>query len=304
MTRLLAKLLLPVLLAISMGVQAAPLGIRTNNPGNITASEIKWVGEIPCPKPGRNECFISPYHGMRALAVLLHTYIHKHGLTNIEQIMSRYSEEAWAPKSISQISGIPLDAPINTWDKDVMLRLMHSIVVQENGFNPYQLDFIGDVLDDTYGADHFVSINSFGRYPKAVGKEDGQRKGSARHDVAGVRSPVGGASADQGEYQRALPVDTAFYSCICRALDHSPAEGDGNLDAGYGGNSWLDGDHWGVLAADRRGEEAGLARSSGVGDHPSGYALGISYCRSVLWRITSWAPVIKQAINCKRFHHT
>ena len=200
------------------------MGIRTNNPGNIVKSEVNWVGEVPCPEEKLNECFVSPYYGIRALAKVLHTYIHNHGLDTIDTVMARYSEFEGAAVGVSRISGIPLDAPLYTWDKDVMLRLMHGIVVQENGYNPYHLEFLEEVLDDTYGADHFISQYGNWRGAEVDRSQAAVRGGQTQTDDGGAHGTNSRALGYSEQRQATVPVDSQIYSCICRAFYHSPTE--------------------------------------------------------------------------------
>ena len=87
----------------------------SNNPGNIVKSNVPWIGKVKC--QGRFECFDTKHNGLRAMVKNLHTYITKHKLTTVSQIINR-----WAPphenntndyiKSIQTICGIHGDDSI------------------------------------------------------------------------------------------------------------------------------------------------------------------------------------------------
>ena len=66
--------------------------LKLNNPGNIRVSAEHYKGEVT---PGRHpsfKTFQSMAWGYRAMFVVLRTYMQRHGLTTIEEIIGR-----WAP---------------------------------------------------------------------------------------------------------------------------------------------------------------------------------------------------------------
>lgn len=66
-------------------------GIRNCNFGNIRLSTTKWLGEI---RPSRDGsfCTFSDYeYGIRALYILLRTYVKKYGLVLVPDIIARYA---------------------------------------------------------------------------------------------------------------------------------------------------------------------------------------------------------------------
>lgn len=115
----------------------APRGIENNNPLNIRIGN-DWQGEVEN-TDGEFEQFESVEMGVRAAAKLLKNYRDIHGLTTIEQIISR-----WAPphendtaayiKSVSARIGIAPDVPLA--DSDYLL-LINAMIIHENGGNPY-----------------------------------------------------------------------------------------------------------------------------------------------------------------------
>ena len=66
-------------------------GIRNNNPANIRRGS-NWKG-LKLAQTDKEFCqFVSMYYGIRALIIVLRTYVTVHGLHTIRQIISR-----WAP---------------------------------------------------------------------------------------------------------------------------------------------------------------------------------------------------------------
>lgn len=274
------------------------MGIRTNNPGNIVKSEINWVGEVPCDHEPLNECFSDPYFGIRAMAIILRTYMHKHGLVTIEDIMARYSEFERAARGVSAISGIPVDAELGTWDKDVMVRLIHAIIVQENGYNPYHLDFIGEVLNDTYGADHFLGEHASWRGTQDVGSEATSRSRQALTDDGRTDGSAWTIYRDTEQYPAAVHMDPALYSCLCRAVHRRAAEGGSRAYARSAGDDRVDGVGTRLLALHVGAEPSGVARGPRTDDHAARYPSSEQHCRSILWRIADRAPWVRRRLGC------
>lgn len=68
-------------------------GVRNNNPGNIDRNDTKWQGMAANQASDeRFVVFIAPEYGIRALAMTLLAYEHKHGLNTIRGMINR-----WAP---------------------------------------------------------------------------------------------------------------------------------------------------------------------------------------------------------------
>jgi hypothetical protein len=68
-----------------------PLGIRSNNPLNISGTG--WQGQVgTANNPQKEAIFIDTQHGLRAAAILLYNYYKKYDLTTIRGIIRR-----WAP---------------------------------------------------------------------------------------------------------------------------------------------------------------------------------------------------------------
>lgn len=69
-----------------------PRGLRNNNPLNIRRSKTWWVGSTEKPKDRSFVTFTEMRWGWRAAFKLLAIYYHKHKLTTIQGIITR-----WAP---------------------------------------------------------------------------------------------------------------------------------------------------------------------------------------------------------------
>ena len=116
-----------------------PRGFRNNNPGNIRISDMPGRGKIPRQDntDGAFEQFTSMAYGVRAMAILLRTYIKRKGLDTIEKIIPVYAPatendvEAYI-QVVSLISGLQRDAVID-FTYDDMHRLVHAMVYHENG---------------------------------------------------------------------------------------------------------------------------------------------------------------------------
>lgn len=66
-------------------------GIRNNNPANIRHSASRWQG-LSETQTDRQFCqFVSMTHGIRALIITLRTYVSKHRLYSIPQIIRRFA---------------------------------------------------------------------------------------------------------------------------------------------------------------------------------------------------------------------
>ena len=117
-----------------------PRGIRNNNPGNIRHGE-QWEG-LSEVQSDRSFCvFKSPEYGIRAIAKIMISY-KRQKYNTPEKIIYR-----WAPPcendtdsytlSVCQAIGAEPDQIIDVCQKDVMLKLIKSIIHHENGIQPY-----------------------------------------------------------------------------------------------------------------------------------------------------------------------
>ena len=133
---------------------ALPRGIRNNNPGNIDYNPRNaWNGQLGLEqgvvKP-RFARFDSPENGIRALGKLLINYRGKGGqpgvggpgIDTVRETISR-----WAPSNendtqayagaVAKRLGVRTTDPINIKDPATLRGMVVSIIIHENGGNPY-----------------------------------------------------------------------------------------------------------------------------------------------------------------------
>jgi len=119
----------------------APRGIRLNNPTNIRHGD-KWQG-LTADQPDPSFCsFKTVPYGLRAAAIILDGYQHKHNLWTVRQIINR-----WAPpsendtdayvKAVAAACGVKPDETFPLRGTKHMRDLLKAIVHHENGENPY-----------------------------------------------------------------------------------------------------------------------------------------------------------------------
>lgn len=136
-------------------------GVRNNNPGNIDFNPRNdWVGqlglELGASKP-RFARFDSPENGIRALGKLLIAYRGKDGLPGvggkgIDTVLETINR--WAPSNendtkayalaVAKRLGVRTTDPINIKDPSTLRVLVESIIIHENGGNPYKAEVIDE----------------------------------------------------------------------------------------------------------------------------------------------------------------
>lgn len=125
-------------------------GYRNNNPLNIRINDNNnWVGEVRPSTDGSFCQFVSMAYGFRAGMVCIRTYITKHKLTTISEIIGR-----WAPWTDGNnptryakfiVDTWPNDFPsvdtvIDYTNKDQMTKLAYAMAIMENGSEPLMSD--------------------------------------------------------------------------------------------------------------------------------------------------------------------
>lgn len=286
--------LLSLLFSSSMQMAAAsapkePLGIRSNNPGNIVKSVIDWKGEVECEERGTgHECFESPEYGIRAMALVLKRYYYTYNLRTIEDIMARYSEFGGAAQGVSHISGLPRKAPLDFSSADTLTKLVHGIIVQENGRNPYRLETIREVIYDTYGANHFNRQHDLQRDTEVHRAEGSGKRGPAEVDDAEVRCGEGRACGNPCEQGRGIHVDPQGDRIDGSLLYHRPAKGRWFDRPDHSHYPRVDGVAERVLAVHRRQRSAYMAHRPWRGDNPLGHALSLRNSGAVFRRFVGW----------------
>jgi hypothetical protein len=115
-------------------------GIRNNNPGNIRLGE-PWQGLAAIQTDDSFCQFASPQYGIRAIMKIMETY-NSEGFNTITEIITK-----WAPPNendtnayvaaVSATSGIAPTVALNITDPIIWIGIIKSIILHENGQNPY-----------------------------------------------------------------------------------------------------------------------------------------------------------------------
>ncbi|OCA55154.1 structural protein [Photorhabdus namnaonensis] len=118
-------------------------GIRNNNPGNIRWGD-DWKGLVPeSQRTDKSFCqFVSPEYGIRPMVKVIRNYNSKYGINTVSGIIKR-----WAPPNenntdayISHVckdTEVTCDQVVDVFNKEFMTKLIKSIIVMENGSQPY-----------------------------------------------------------------------------------------------------------------------------------------------------------------------
>ncbi|OTA14168.1 structural protein [Xenorhabdus vietnamensis] len=124
-------------------------GIDNHNPGNIDYNpKNKWQGQIGIETGVKNPRFCrfeSPEYGIRALMKLLRNYQRDYGLKTITGIISRWAPDnenntgAYINGVANEMNVVPHQL-ISTFDKPTLIALAKSIILHENGKQPYSDD--------------------------------------------------------------------------------------------------------------------------------------------------------------------
>ena len=119
-----------------------PRGIRNNNPGNIDYTGTPWLGLADPPSDGRFCRFVTPEHGIRAIARVIRTYYTRHNINTIRGVIGR-----WAPPAendtlayidhVSARCGVGADQVVDPTTVDILVPLAAAIILHENGQQPY-----------------------------------------------------------------------------------------------------------------------------------------------------------------------
>ena len=140
---------------------STPRGVRNNNPGNIDFnSRNDWVGQLGLEwgvaKP-RFARFDEPENGIRALGKLLINYRGKDGMPGvggkgIDTVLETVNR--WAPSNendtqayaaaVAKRLGVKPTDPISIKDPATLRAMVLSIIIHENGSNPYKAAVIDE----------------------------------------------------------------------------------------------------------------------------------------------------------------
>lgn len=129
-----------------------PRGIANHNPGNIRFDGTPWQGLASPPSDGAFCRFVSPQHGIRALARNLISYQDKAGIRTIAAAIAR-----WAPPSdnnptaayaanVARAAGVDVDDVVDFHRHAVLAPVVRAIILQENGVQPYSAAVIDEGL--------------------------------------------------------------------------------------------------------------------------------------------------------------
>ncbi|WEZ90471.1 structural protein P5 [Pseudomonas sp. NyZ480] len=138
-----------------------PRGVRNNNPGNIDFNPRNaWQGqlglEVGVAKP-RFARFDTPENGIRALGKLLINYQGKDGMPGvggkgIDTVLETINR--WAPANendtrvyataVAKRLGVGITEPINIKNLATLRGMVVSIIIHENGGNPYKAEVIDE----------------------------------------------------------------------------------------------------------------------------------------------------------------
>ncbi|EHD21775.1 MULTISPECIES: hypothetical protein [Brenneria] len=138
---------------------AAPRGIRNNNPGNLN-----FMGQKGARKEsgtnGRFAVFSSMDEGIEALYQQLGLYFGR-GKDTIDEIIKTYAPAsdgnnvAAYAEQLSRSIGKGRNERLNYNDKQMMVRLMQGIIDHENGKGYVQPQRIAGVVDSNFGLDYY-----------------------------------------------------------------------------------------------------------------------------------------------------
>lgn len=270
---------------------AEPLGIRTNNPGNLIKTTITWRGEVPC--ESRFECFKEPRYGIRALALNLLNYQRKYNLQTVDEIIHRWSPPSENRTSllvdvVSKRLGIDRYRELDLENPLILRELMIAIIIQENGYNPYKDNLLREItngLTNSNGNPDYGRRGLAGRVNEIVGDEATDMVGTTEDGIRGSGEGPKRTRTNQTEYQSALSVDTKGDCTDLRILGYPFAQTGSGSCARDSSHYWVDRVESRIpILRGIRGN--GLAYCEGVDPNPSRYPRGQPDPWPILWWFT------------------
>lgn len=134
--------------------KALARGIRSNNPGNLVKTSIKWKGKIPHDQntDSRYEAFTAPHWGIRAMTMDIRNDIEKDGTNTIRKLINEYAPRFENPTAnyiahVAKSVGIDPDTVIK---KEHYPALIKALIFFENGEQPYGEFQILSAINDSY----------------------------------------------------------------------------------------------------------------------------------------------------------
>ncbi|EHY1015188.1 structural protein P5 [Vibrio vulnificus] len=132
-------------MVLYMGKEVLPRGIRNKNPLNIEYNKANnWEGQVGVEPEGRFARFKSADYGIRAGAKLISTYMSKHKLLTVQDILGRFAPasenhtEAYAD-FVAKSMGVKTTDRLSQASIPSMVKAM---IKFENGINPYTDSYI------------------------------------------------------------------------------------------------------------------------------------------------------------------
>ena len=121
-----------------------PLGIRSNNPGNLEKTADKWQGldHAATAASARFFVFKDATYGIRAIVRTLITYQDRYDLYTVRQMVGRWAPDHENPTGsyvnyVRKECGVMPGTHIDAHDHDTMKKLVCAIIKFENGVQPY-----------------------------------------------------------------------------------------------------------------------------------------------------------------------
>lgn len=105
-----------------------------NNPGNVKGSN--WEGQTGKDRRGF-ATFKHPAYGLRAMAITLLDYQHKHGISTVESLVRRYSRSGRAEYTRFLCRKLKLRRTEHFKISERLPELMKAMITMEHGHQPY-----------------------------------------------------------------------------------------------------------------------------------------------------------------------
>lgn len=133
----------PVVPQVGESGKKLPLGVRSNNPGNLMPG-------------GKEAVYNTPQEGLKAMANQLTRY-GRRGLTTLESIISTYAppganNTAAYIKRVSREMSMSPTAQVRLGDPNILNKLMMAMIRVEQGYVPYDSGMIADAARAATGA--------------------------------------------------------------------------------------------------------------------------------------------------------
>lgn len=129
-------------------------GIRSNNPGNLIKTNIKWKGKVThnINKDSRYEAFYTAHDGIRAMIMDVRNDIEKDGTNTVRKLITEYAPKFENPTQnyIDHIAASLKIGPDDTIIPSHYLELAKALILFENGVQPYSDHQLTEALKDSY----------------------------------------------------------------------------------------------------------------------------------------------------------